>query len=53
MAQERGLAENRTLAQRQKLDDAEFLAGQRKRLVLDQRQMAVQVDFKVADGHGR
>ena len=53
MAQEGVLAEDRSLAQRQEFDDAELLAGQRQRLALDQRQMAVQVDLEVAGRHRR
>ena len=53
MAQEGGLAEDRSLAQRQEFDDAELLAGQWQRLALDQRQMTVQVDLEVAGRHRR
>ena len=52
MAQERRLAEDGSLAKRQELDNPEFLAGQRKLFAVNQRQMAIQVDFKVADGNG-
>ena len=49
MAEDSSLAENRPLAQRQKFNDTEFLAGQLQLLAFDQRHMAVEVNFEVAD----
>ena len=52
VAEESCLAEDGSLAQRQKLDNPEFLACQRKLFAVDQRQMAVKVDFEIANRHG-
>ena len=51
MAQERCLAEDRPLAKRQELDNAEFLACQRQGFAIDKRQMAVEVNLEIADRH--
>ena len=51
MTEEGGFTEDRSLAKRQELDNPEFLAGERQLFTIDQRQMAVQVNLKVADSN--
>ena len=53
MAEEGCLAQDRSLAQGEELDNPEFFSGQRQLCAGDQRQMTIKINFKVANRYGR